>query len=194
MKTGTSWRSKSYSSEWNCCLSIFLPPFPLLFLPLLLPSSPPPPLLFSPQQDAAWTSDRCHGNQDWGGGIFMWLDLLEHWLARYTDVGRERWGGGGDVTCPSVHRLEESSARPPASTDRHNGRLFKVGLIWSGALPQSGRIPLTDWVTDWVTDWFSGVVTYLKGFWHADVRSEMALAWLPPVFALISNCTAFCCH
>lgn len=28
---------------------------------------PPPPPLFSPQQDAAWTSARCHGNQDWGG-------------------------------------------------------------------------------------------------------------------------------
>lgn len=38
-------------------------PFPRLFLPLLPPSTSPP---FSPQQDAAWTSARCHGNQDWG--------------------------------------------------------------------------------------------------------------------------------
>lgn len=79
MKTGTSWRSKSYSSEWNCCLSIFLPPFPLLFLPLLLPSSPPPPPLFSPQQDAAWTSARCHGNQDWGGFSCDWISLSTDW-------------------------------------------------------------------------------------------------------------------
>lgn len=60
-------------------LSIFLPPFPLLFLPLLLPSSPPPPPLFSPQQDAAWTSARCHGNQDWGGFSCDWISLSTDW-------------------------------------------------------------------------------------------------------------------
>lgn len=42
--------------------SFYFPPsfFPWLFLPLFPPSSP----LFSPQQDAAWTSARCYGNRD----------------------------------------------------------------------------------------------------------------------------------
>lgn len=37
------------------------------FPPSLSPSLSVPPPHFPQLQDAAWTSARCHGNQDWGG-------------------------------------------------------------------------------------------------------------------------------
>lgn len=125
-------------------VSFYFPPS-LPFPVSLLSSSPPSlPPFFSPQQDAAWTSARCHGNRNWRGDSHVTVSPRA--LIGLTHSRKKRTGGmgkeGGDVTRPPVHRWEGSSVRTPASTHRHNGRLFKVGLSLSGAMRRSRMILL----------------------------------------------------
>lgn len=112
---------------WDLFSFYFPPSLSRLFPPLLLPSPP----FFSPQQDAAWTSARYHGNQDWGGFSRDRTSLGADW-SDAQKYGREGWGGD-DVTLTTV--WEGSSLRSPASIHRQQWASFfilgGVGLDWS---------------------------------------------------------------
>lgn len=140
-----------------CSLSIFLPPFPLLFLPLLPPSSPPlshhhSKMLPGPVLVVMVTETR---------GIFTWPELPGLWLDGRAEVRREGWGWGGGcrVVMSRTHRFpsgrDPQSGRLQTHTDTMGGFFFffffKVGLNGVLLSDSQGWCAWIDLVTCWLT-------------------------------------------
>lgn len=125
------------SSDWGLLsFYIFLPPslFPCLFLPLLPPSFFPPST--SPHHSKMLPGPVLVAMVTKTGGWWetvMWLYPLGFWLVWRMKAWREGMEGErGLVVMSHTHRFPDG--RDPqsgrlASTHRHNGRLFKVGLM-----------------------------------------------------------------
>lgn len=175
---------KRYSSGWDL--------FSFCFPPSLSPSVSVSPPAFSPPPSSSHHSKMLPGPVlvvivTKGGEILTWLDLPGCWLVRCIDVRkRGGWGGGGDVTCPQVHKWEGSSVRAPVSTHTDTIDVF---LRWGWAvvevLHSQGRFC---WLTQ-VTCW---LMFRTCGFCSLDVELDSGFGSAVPTDS--SHLWCGCCH